>query len=1432
MAKRRFAFAALFMLVFSSLAFAVLPEETRSLQEVNPAEFNKANLIDGGSIAFASELSKAGIIFTDQDVADYYSADEIHLIVRYKDASAGSRVQARRPKLDYSENLAAASDVLVSAFHAGGVVENSFATVPALSVRIPRSSVSEFASGARANGRVESIAVDSRVHALLNESVEMIFPQSERAGLEARFGKLNGSGVSIAILDTGINKFHPDLDDLDDDNSTNDTKVVAEKSFVFGENASDGNGHGTHVAGTAAGTGSASAGVFKGVAPQAQLLNGKVLSNSGFGFTSDIIAGVEWAVSQNASVISMSLGCSAPCRRRELEQAVAAAVTARNVVVAIAAGNDFNFPFSIASPGVEESAITVGSVDKDRRVSLFSSMGPTDDFLLKPEVVAPGRRIISTSVTGGYDTMSGTSMATPHVSGAAALLRQARPDWNASQIKAALVQTAQSVGANPYLQGAGLIRVGQAANASVLASPAVVNLRNVFNSTEFNITFYNASAGRQFGVALSLSNLTDLEGVSQSAPASLSETQFCLDANASALSKNVSVAINSSSLSANASTSYAFFVQARVYGDCNFSGEPNNLSVPVAFSKVKLLNLTLYSPAWFPADLERKTAFVAVLSNGSVENIFSTSVKPGERKTVQLVAPLPEFDVLVNFFTTASTPSSFATSKWRDAYAVNGANFTQADVIQMTVNDSLIPIVQQNAKQFLDSQGLEEYAVVDEFIAGSRAIFPLFFGDEGRNVERSREWSVAVQASNTVFTNYSFFVFAGGKPKGVRFFDATRFMVLPFRFAYPFTAISQNVSQQDVGSTATGVFDSMPAGGSQSLEYEVIPFPSEKTSTLFESTFFTQRLPPKETTFEYRKCVGSCGFSYKLFLDWVRTDSNGTTIFKIDEVYNSSGLPPVIPLLRRPFVMRFTLSPSNNFVGNNFVKGFFFDADTPATGVIPIVSSRNAVVTVRGPDGQIVFRYPSSFGGSSGSFTPQFHLDFTLDRRAYFAFVCYQSLCKDGNHTLEWVADNVFNGQNLSSRVVLEWSNHNQEFTVREITRTSQPEAGTPATGDISAVPSTQVVGSNVTVTLSNVRDGFGFTVPDGTKINFSFVERPQVICFTSPIGNTTSCATSSILSATPTTAIVVGGSAFARFTSNKSGEFYASASFGFFVINSTLVNLTAGPASKANIFAIPSSAIAGQPVLISVNNITDASGNRVADGTIIDFTVSRGSIASGNVAVNASSSATLSFNGTGEVTVTAFSQGVALNSTKVFFVSGAPASIALSSSPASPSFKSNATISAFVADGFGNAVANGTPVNFNATRGVITSQNTTFKGVALAVLRSESAGRTVVRAAFNDSVFATLEVLFTANCSITATPSVSQGPFASIVFVNFTESPTDSPRTRISCGGGLRTKNAPVVGNFSIAICRYPQVQADAEFDLTVQAGESSCAKRIRVLS
>ncbi|WP_433518955.1 S8 family serine peptidase [Nonomuraea sp. CA-143628] len=326
---------------------------------------------------------------------------------------------------------------------------------------------------ARAAAAPAKVWLDGKAKLSLDVSVPHIgAPKAWAAGQ-------TGKDVKVAVIDSGYDPGHPDLQGL----------VDKSENFTSEPDVRDLNGHGTHVASTIAGSGAASDGRYKGVAPGAKLLIGKVCLQSGDCPDSAIIQAMTWAAENGARVANLSLGEADTPGDDPVEQAVNSLSDKYGTLFVIASGN--SGPQTVSSPSTADSALSVGaSYRDDDTVAQFSSTGPrASDGAVKPDLIAPGVSVVAARAAGtsagspvddSYTALSGTSMATPHVAGAAAIVAGQHPDWKAAQIKAALMaSTAPGDELGAYVQGSGRVDVARAITQQVTAEPAALSMGDI-----------------------------------------------------------------------------------------------------------------------------------------------------------------------------------------------------------------------------------------------------------------------------------------------------------------------------------------------------------------------------------------------------------------------------------------------------------------------------------------------------------------------------------------------------------------------------------------------------------------------------------------------------------------------------------------------------------------------------------------------------------------------------------------------------------------------------------------------------------------------------------------------------------------------------------------------------------------------------------------
>ncbi|HEX6713673.1 MAG TPA: S8 family serine peptidase [Thermoleophilaceae bacterium] len=368
-----------------------------------------------------------------------------------------------------------------------------------------------------------------------------------------------GQGIKIGIIDDGVDQAHPFFSPAGftmpagfpkGNTAYTSAKVIVARAFPppgatwkyaarpFDPSMSE---HATHVAGIAAGdydTTQRSGRPVSGVAPRAYIGNYKVLTvptpEVGLnGNSPEIVKGIDAAVADGMNVINLSLGEAEIDLDRDIVVKAINAAADAGVVPAIAAGNDFGeFGYgSIDSPGDAPKAITAAAVTTDSVIADFSSAGPSGiDLGFKPDVSAPGVNIYS-SVPSGWDSFSGTSMASPHVAGGAALLLQRHPTWRPAQVKSALVLTGRPVFTDsrhrqevlPTRQGGGLIDLQAADTPLVFAAPSDVSFRFLHRGASATVPVSLTDAGGGGGPwAVTVQTQAAAGGTTVSAPATVS----------------------------------------------------------------------------------------------------------------------------------------------------------------------------------------------------------------------------------------------------------------------------------------------------------------------------------------------------------------------------------------------------------------------------------------------------------------------------------------------------------------------------------------------------------------------------------------------------------------------------------------------------------------------------------------------------------------------------------------------------------------------------------------------------------------------------------------------------------------------------------------------------------------------------------------------
>lgn len=276
---------------------------------------------------------------------------------------------------------------------------------------------------------------------------------------------LTGKGIGVAVLDTGCFP-HEDFEQ----------RITAFHDIIHRQKLPyDNNGHGTHVCGIIGGCGAASKGLYQGVAPGCHLIPVKVLDRRGNGYASDVLAGLRWIRAHqsqyNIRIVNISVGSFSPKNMSENSALVRGVNEAwdEGLIIVVAAGNMGPKRGTITTPGISRKVITVGCSDDHQEVNVmgsrmidYSGRGPTSSCICKPDIVAPGASITSCmNFPGKYAVKSGTSMATPLVSGALALLLEKYPTLTNRDVKLRLLERAVDLGLPRNQQGRGVLHIAR-----------------------------------------------------------------------------------------------------------------------------------------------------------------------------------------------------------------------------------------------------------------------------------------------------------------------------------------------------------------------------------------------------------------------------------------------------------------------------------------------------------------------------------------------------------------------------------------------------------------------------------------------------------------------------------------------------------------------------------------------------------------------------------------------------------------------------------------------------------------------------------------------------------------------------------------------------------------------------------------------------------
>ena len=1108
-----------------------------------------------GSLNYSNNLAVAlkdsGIKYNPQDLMDYSDSDYIPLIVKYYSPVEFGSTTNVHDLSTYSSNTYTISSISNIAISKGGSVKTSFKTIPYIALKIPRSKIKEFTSDfSRLRIRISDIYVDSRVSAFLNDTTKIIksnvctgsvqectiYTKESDCTSHGCLWKNGGSGVTIAILDTGVDKTHPDLDDLDDNPSTNDPKVIGEKCFcdvggpccpngqTIDDNAHDGFGHGTHVTAIAAGTGKASNFKFVGVAPKAKILAVKVLRDSdSAGMSSDIVLGIEWAVENGANIISMSLGTHSGVRDSPMEDAVRQAIS-QGVVVVIAAGNWGPEENTIASPGVVAEAITVGASQKDDFSAPYSSRGPAD-YIFKPDIFAPGGNSYSTCcdcnitccrypqgvfsaipsygslwncwgsqckdfASNYYLRVSGTSMATPHVAGAAAILKQIHPDWVPAQIKSALV-----LAATPIIRDKAASCSGSPHDCSAHSGDSnhdgKINASDVIDCTGSSCFSGGLPNNICYGTHLPCNSYISINScISHGCSWSVNPTyedvgridvyeslNTSIWTNPSILNMGVvgidDVQVNKNLIIANSGKTrqgvrligdsnfimqfssndfclepqykntvtitidisslplkyYTGRLKIDTFPNCNFGLSGKTHYMPFSFLKLKEVKMTFDIKQFFtPNEFVSWFWRIRNKADDTFSNVDLTQISSN---TYHFYTDKEEFDL----FGFIEQKDALTPTREKYNFFARRVDLRGVNSLDLYFNTDDTKRLNTNVASVINSKNMEIWYNKIDFGTGNGAFSFVFYD---YNYVPLENFVLGVDIpSDTYFKDYAVNI----KPIAVEDVNlwksgfGTKILILPVEFSYPFSTLYDNIWDYQIKNSKLTFFNSIKHDGGLSIG--IYPYSNNQDLSYLSYMMYTNLSLPWSYDFSYRdnNACHSCKYLIKIIpysfsdLNFYAESWNGQS-----DIYQSGLMPSQITFFEKPF--DFSLS-----MYDYSINGYLLDNMQ--------LNKKLNVETTRIP-----LKITSPTGYVSNIYT--------LPSLSWWGSMC-QGPCQLGNYKVEFDSTDIINGMRISVTANVNYDG--SKFRITSIQKNYQND---PCTGNINLayLPSTSPTNSYISATI------------------------------------------------------------------------------------------------------------------------------------------------------------------------------------------------------------------------------------------------------------------------------------------------------------------------------------------------------------------------------
>ena len=857
---------------------------------------------------------------------------------------------------------------------------------------------------------------------------------------------LTGEDVTVAIIDTGIDYTHSDFGSCTTFQDC--PKFVG--GYDFYDNDSDPmdeKGHGTHVAATVAGNGA-----LKGVAPDAKLGNYRVCSPSGSCPVDDIIAAIEDAIDPNHDgnfedrydIISISLGGSGTPDDSS-SQAVDNANDVGSLVV-IAAGNFWGGAEygDLDCDGCARKAFTAGATDKQDNIADFSGKGPVfynGELIIKPDIVAPGVSICAADAYPNYPadcfddehlTLRGTSMATPHISGVAALVKQARSDWGPEEIKSALSQTTQNIQEDVYTQGSGRVDASGFLELEAIVRPHILNLGLIavedIQPHNFDFDMVNINPSSSVGIkihAITGKNIQTQEGFSFDSTIN----QFCLQGG----EENKQFSIDFSGLSPGY---YSGSMEVEVFDDCDFEGGySQTIHVPVGFVKLYKLNVTFVgTPQSSSYYLSHSNDVVLINGNGDVVKYSFDESGLQNNYDYVIYSVDKEVDVLCSMIENYYYP---ADDKLNVNYFISHLDLSVINSI--TFNETNAVHVQQNIVQTANSKDLKFYGFMTELLQKNdywSDILYYFYPTTGPfdYVEFGID---ATNTQNLFNDDYMIYFSPHGRDSGTDFETTQNYMILPFSVDYPFTDFDKIIGPGDLKNISLRIPDSLTSDFNNNFYFGVNSY----TPLNYWSDADAHKINlPRNGVFYYLDNCDECYYHYKTVVD---DDPSGNNVRIWTNYFD--GTAKYIPETTedKPSFVSFFEEPMNLVLSTDhcieYEPGVFrFCNEAVLKGYLKDKFDAKVHITTEGTSGNLMIKTPS--GNDYSIFSDDLEvLDFgrfgswiiNCDNYWYSSPDILENsvFCQEGNYTINWTIDDMIEGRELFLNAIVNYDEDNG-FTV------------------------------------------------------------------------------------------------------------------------------------------------------------------------------------------------------------------------------------------------------------------------------------------------------------------------------------------------------------------------------------------------------------------